>query len=240
MKKLFSFLTILILSASVNLIAQDPDEILENYFEVIGQEKMLEFETFIYKGKIIQMGMELPMTMYQKRPAKARMEAEIQGAKIIQVYDGENGWSIIPMTGSMEPQDMGEDETKSMKQMADIDGDLYNWKKKGFDLTLIGEDDMEGTAVYKIKLVKPDGDEYIYYIDAENYVVLRVDSKIMMQGVQLEASSTFSNFKPVSGIVLPYSVEQEMNGQVVMQIVFDSVELDAEIPDSMFEKPSTK
>lgn len=240
MKKLFIFLTIFVFTASINLIAQDLDEILENYFEVIGQEKMLEFETFIYKGKIIQMGMELPMTMYQKRPDKARLEAEIQGAKFIQVYDGENGWSIQPWTGSLEPQDMGEDETKSMKQMGDIDGDLYNWKEKDFQLTLIGEDDMEGTAVFKLKLVKPDGDEYIYFMDVENFVVLRVDAKIMMQGTQIESSSSFSNFKPVSGIVMPFSIEQEINGQLVMQIVFDSVELDVEIPDSMFEKPSTK
>lgn len=237
MKKLFFFLSILMLTASVNLFAQDLDEILNNHFEVIGQEQMLGFKTMIINGKMVQMGMEFPMTIYQKRPNKARMEAEIQGMKIIQAYNGETGWSVIPMTGSMEPQDMGEDETKSMKQMGDMDGDLYNWKEKGFDLTLIGEEEMEGTAVFKIKMVKPDGDEFIYYMDAENFVVLRVDTKIMVQGAEMETSSTFSNFKSANGIIVAHSVEQKMNGQLMMQMVLDSMEVNQEISDDIFDKP---
>jgi len=227
------------LTASVNLIAQDLEEILNNHFEVIGQKQMLGFESMIINGKMVQMGMEFPMTIYQKRPNKARMEAEIQGMKIIQAYNGEIGWSIIPMTGSMEPLDMGEDETKSMKQMGDMDGDLYNWKEKGFDLTLIGEEEMEGTAVFKINMVKPDGDEFIYYIDAENFVVLRVDTKIIMQGAEMESSSTFSNFKPVNGIIMAHSVEQKMNGQLMMQMVLTSMEVNQKISDDIFEKPAS-
>ncbi|MCF8391906.1 MAG: hypothetical protein K9H12_14500 [Bacteroidales bacterium] len=239
MKKYLTLLTILVFTSAVNIFAQDLDEILDNYFEVVGQEKMLEFNTIILQGKAVQMGMEFPMTLTQKRPDKARMEAEIQGAKIIQAYNGVTGWSIIPMTGSMEPQDMGEQEVKGMKQMGDMDGDLYNWKEKGFDLTLVGEDDMEGTAVFKLKLVKPDGDEFIYFMDAENFVVLRVDTKIMMQGAQIESSSSFSNFKPVSGVIMAHSIEQKMNGQVMMQMVIDNVEINSEVSDSIFEKPTS-
>ena len=226
------------LVTSVNLIAQDLDEILDNYFEVIGQEKMLEYNSFIISGNVVQMGMEFPMKLYQKRPGKVRMEAEIQGAKMVQAYNGEVGWSVMPWTGSLEPQDMSEDELKSMKQMADMDGDLYDWKKKDFVVTLTGKDEIEGSPVFKIKLVKPDGDEFIYYIDAENFVILQVDAKTIIQGVEMEVSSLHSNYKPVAGMIIAHSVEQIMNGQTAMQMVFESFEVDAEIDDSMFEKPS--
>lgn len=237
MKKTIVFFTALLLTGGFSIIAQDLDEVLANHFEVIGQDKILEYQTFVAKGKIVQMGMEFPMTLIQKRPGMMRMEAEIQGAKLVQAYDGKTGWAIMPWTGSLEPQDMGEQETKGLKQMADIDGELYDWEKKGFQLTLIGEEDMEGTPVFKLKLVKEDGDEFLYYIDAENYVVLRTDAKVEVNGAKVESSSFYSNFKPVSGVILPFSIESRMNDQVTAQIAIDSYEMDSQVDDSLFTKP---
>ncbi len=239
MKKYFSLLGLIILAGTLTLSAQDVDKILENYFEVIGQDKVSDIKTIVSKGKAMQMGMEFPIVLYQKRPGMMRMEAEIQGTKMVQAYNGESGWAIMPWTGSMEPQDMGEDQNKSLEQMADMDGDLYNWKEKGFDLTLVGEEDMEGTPVYKLKLVKPDGDEFLYYIDSENYVVLRVDSKVNVQGAEVESSSYYSNFKPVEGMIMAHSIESRMGDQVTMQIVLESFEIDTELDNSLFEKPSS-
>lgn len=239
MKKLFILSALFIFMGSINMFSQDLEEILESHFDVIGQEKILEYQSFVSKGRVVQMGMEFPMALYKKRPGKMRMEAEIQGTKMIQGFDGETGWAIIPWTGNMEPQTMGEEETKALKQMADIDGELYNWEEKGYELSLMGEDDMEGTPVYKIKLVKDEGDEYIYYIDSENFVILRADAKVMVNGAEVESSSFFSNFKPVSGMIMPHSIETKMNDQLMSQIVIDSVEVDVELEDSLFAKPET-
>ena len=168
-----------------------------------------------------------------------RMEAEIQGTKLIQAYDGENGWTIMPWTGSVEPQDLNEDQLKGMKQMADMEGDLYNWEEKGFELTYEGEEDMEGTPVHKLKLVKEDGDVFTYYIDAENYVILKVDSKVDVQGTEMMSSSYYSNFKPVEGMIMPFSIENRVNDQVQLQLVIESYEIDSEIDNSMFKKPGS-
>ncbi|MCK4855588.1 MAG: hypothetical protein KAT31_15020, partial [Bacteroidales bacterium] len=40
--------------------AQDLQEILDKYFETIGQEKILKVETIVSTGKTLQMGMEMP------------------------------------------------------------------------------------------------------------------------------------------------------------------------------------
>jgi outer membrane lipoprotein-sorting protein len=237
MKKYFAFLFATVMLFSLNLKAQDLDEILESHYEVMGMDKVLKTKTIIANGKAVQMGMEFPMTLYQKRPGMVRMEAEIQGTKLVQAYDGTNGWMIAPWTGSMEPQDMSEDQVKGMKQMGDMDGDLYNWNDKGFKVSFEGEDEMEGTPVYKIRLEKEDGDVFTYYLDAENYVILKVDSKVMVQGAEVESSSFYSNFKPVEGMIMPFNIESRVNDQVQMQIVIDSFEVDAEIDDSMFSKP---
>ncbi len=238
-KTLIFILSVFFLSA-VNLTAQDLEEILNAHFDVIGMEEVLEAKTIIAKGKAVQMGTEFPMTLYQKRPNKVRMEAEIQGTNFVQAYDGENGWTIMPWTGSQEPQDMSEDQLKSVKQMGDIDGDLYNWEEKGHKLSYEGEDEMEGTPVYKLNLEKEDGDVFKYYLDADNYVILRVDAKVNVQGTEVEASSYYSNFKPVQSMILPHSIESRVDDQLQSQIVIDSYEINSEINDSMFEKPAEK
>ena len=239
MKKVLSFAMLLLFAGSFCLVAQDLDEILESHFETIGLEKTLEVESMIMKGKVVQMGMELPMVLYQKRPGMMRMEAEIQGMKLVQVFDGETGWSIMPWTGSMEPVDMGENEVKNAKQMADMEGDLYNWEEKGHKVTLVGEDDMEGTPVFKIKVEKKDGDIYTYYIDAENYVVLKTDAKVMVNGAEIEGSSTFSNFKPVNGMIIAHSIESS-NPQGSSNIIIESIEFDTDMEKSLFEKPEAQ
>ncbi len=237
MKKILSLLLAVSFLSAANLSAQDLNEILDNHFEVVGMDKVLETNTVIARGKAVQMGTEFPMALYQKRPDKVRMEAEIQGTKLIQAYNGETGWAIIPWSGSMDPQDLTGDQLKSIKQMGDLDGDLYNWEEKGHTLTYEGEDEMEGTPAYKLRLEKEDGDVFTYYLDAENYVTLRVDTKINVQGTEVEASSWYSNFKPVQGMIMPHSIESKVNDQVQSQIVIDSYEVDSEIDDSMFEKP---
>ncbi len=240
MKKLFSLTIALLIVSGAYLSAQDLDEILDHYFEVIGQDKITRVNTITSEGKVLQMGMELPFVLIQKKPSKIRMEAEIQGTKFIQAYDGENGWMIAPWTGSPDPQDMPDEQIKAMRDMGDIEGDLYNWDKKGHEVSLIGKEDMEGTPVYKIKLVKENGDEYLYYIDAENYVVLRTDVKTTVQGTEVNSSTYLSNFKPVEGMIMPFSMESKMNGQVVSQIMVDTYRIDEPVDDNVFTKPASK
>jgi hypothetical protein len=83
MKKLtISVIFSLLLITQVN--AQTVDEILANYFETIGQDKLLETETFTTKGKIIQGQFEIPFTSHSKRPMKYRMDASFQGMELLQ------------------------------------------------------------------------------------------------------------------------------------------------------------
>ena len=78
-------------------------EILDTHFETIGQENLADVKTMVSTGMTLQMGMEMPFKFITKRPDKALLEVDIQGAKMQQAYDGENGWMVAPWTGSAEP-----------------------------------------------------------------------------------------------------------------------------------------
>lgn len=238
MKKSFTLLTgmFLFLFAG-SLVAQDLDEILSNHFETIGQDKVLTVNTMTMKGKILQQGIELPITLMMKRPNKVRMEASVQGQKIVTSYDGENGWQINPMMGSLDPQDLGPDQVKEVKSMGDMDGDLYNYEEKGHKLELIGKEEMEGTPTFKVKLTKEDGDKVIYYFDADSYVILKTETTRLIQGVEQTFDQFPGNYKMVEGMAFPFSISSSYQGQTIMEIVIDTVKIDQEMPDSLFVRP---
>lgn len=218
-------------------VAQSVDEILAEYFAVQGQEKLLATNTFSTKGKIIQGQFEIPFTSFQKRPMKFRSEAEFQGMKIVSAFNGETGWAINPMTGSTEPMPMTEEQIDRMKIQADYDGMFYNYADKGYTVEYIGTEPVDDIETYVLKLTRPNGDIITSYIDSENYVILKTKSKMKIQDVDTEAETIFSNYKYVDEILVPFSLETKMNGETVMQMIFDEFTYNTDYDDSLFEMP---
>lgn len=215
------------------------DEILENHFETINQKKMMEIESMTYTGKMVGMGMEVPFNMVFVRPGKQKLSVDIQGQKMIQCFDGENGWAIEPWV-SPNARDFSDMEIKQAKQQADIDGPMFNYEEKGNKVELVGKEDMEGTEVYKIKITMKEGDVVHTYIDAENFVILKTTATINMQGTDVTSETYFSNYKPVEGVILAFSMETRIGGQVGQSIVFEDVKFNEEYNNDYFARPAAQ
>lgn len=238
--------TLLVLTLSLlftgQILAQDEslDEILEAHFEVVGQENLLDIQSIQQTGKIYTQGIEIPMTMTMKRPNMMRINANVGGADaVFMAYDGTNGWSLQPWTGSMDPQDLPEDQLKDAVQQADMDGALYNYEEKGHQLSLEGIEEVEGTETYKLKLTLKSGDVMYYFIDAEAYVPIKITSKTTVQGQEFESEQFLSNYKMVDGFAVAHSISTKIMGTTQMQITIDAVEVNPDIDDTYFQKPGT-
>lgn len=239
MKRLVSVLTIFILLTCVTS-AQTVDEILSNYFETIGQENLLQKNTLIAKGKLLQGQIEIPFTAIQKRPSNMKMEATLQGMTLKQAYDGKSGWSINPFMGQTEPSPMTQEQLDQMVLQADFDGPYYNYEEKGYTVELVEPDTLDDIELYGLKLIQPNGDAVTTYFDSENYVPLKSVSKTNVQGVETEAETYFSNYKEVEGIYIPFEIETKVNGQTMITMVFDEIKYGEEVDDSIFEMPKVE
>ncbi|NOX84510.1 MAG: outer membrane lipoprotein-sorting protein [Chlorobi bacterium] len=238
MKKLIYLFVGILFSFSLSAQNLSLDEILNNYYEVMGLDKLSEVKSIEIKGKSFNQGMEYDFTMTLVPPSRFRIEVPIQGQKMVQVYNQGEAWMIAPWTGTLEPKDITGDQLKGMKKQADIAGELYNWKEKGNKVELLGKEDLEGSDTYKIKLTDKNGDETIYYIDAENFVILKTENTITMRGEPIKTESSLSDYKPVEeGIIMAYSHADSYNGQVVNTLTIDTVILNPEVDLSIFEKP---
>jgi len=246
MKKLIILLFLFLISLP-SIFAQLEDEtnedtvadILTLYFQTIGQDKLLETNTYLSKGKIVQGQFEIPFTSYNKRPMFYKLEAEFQGMKIITGFDGSSGWSINPMMGSPDPQPMTAEEVERTKLQADYDGMFYNYADKGYKVEFVDKESVDDIEVYVLKLTTPTDDIITSYFDTENNVILKTSSKMMIQNVETDFDMYFSNYKYVDGILLPYSMETKVDGKTVMNMILEEVTYNVDMPDSIFEMPQS-
>lgn len=236
MKKITSILFALFIFSTISY-TQTVDEILDNYFEAIGQEQLNEVETITVHGKSVTGPNEFPFTVYIKAPNKLRIEVDIQGQQMVQVYDGETGWQIVPWSGTMEPMDMDENQVKALSVLADIEGPLYNYKEKGYKATLLEDKEYEGTPVYKIELEVDDDVKINYIFDQETYIPLAQEYIAIIQGQEVNQETVFGNYQMIEGIAFSFSDQVKVNGQVQRNSKTESIELDNEIDDTIYLKP---
>jgi len=240
-KKLLSTTLAVALVATVALPtvagAMDADELIAKHLEAIGGlEKIRAINSMKATGKVMTFGMELPFTVVQKRPNFMRIDSSMQGSTFIQAFDGEKGWSVNPMTGSQEAQDMPEIAGKVFRHEADMDGQLVDYEKKGYTVKYVGEDEVEGTAVHHLKLVVDDELKYSMYFDTEYFLMLKQTRTLKVDEEEHSEDTYFSDFQETEGLIYPFSIEQR--GQSSTQIMMETLELNVEIDDAVFVKPA--
>jgi len=236
MKKRFAFSILMAFLAIAASMAQDLQELLDKHFEAIGQENLLKVKSINAKGKAMQMGMEFPFEMINKRPDKLKIMIEVQGSQIIQAYDGETVWAVNPMSGSSEPVEVSGPEADGLIESADMDGQLWKWKEKGHQLELEGTEEIDDMEMYVLKLTKKNGNVDYYYMDPDSYLIPKMKSKVIAQGSEMEVDVFLSNYQDVNGYIMPFTTEQSMNGQTMISIMIDKVEVDKEFDDAIFSK----
>ena len=217
------------------------DQIVQKHIEAIGGlEKVKAISTLSATGKASMQGgqMEAPMLMQMKRPSSMRMEITVQGKKIVQGFDGTTAWMINPLMGSDAPQKASEDETQEMKESADIDfSSLVNYKEKGNTIELVGTEDVEGNSAYKLKVTKKSGRVEYQYLDTKTFLPIKTTTRRTQMGSELEIDAYPTNFKPVNGVLFPFTVDQKVAGKSMMQLTLDKVEANKPIDDAIFQLP---
>jgi outer membrane lipoprotein-sorting protein len=239
-RKTFAWLLVAGLAGAA-VQAQTADEIIAKNIEARGgKDKIKSVQSIRMTGKIAMgQGMEAPISMEVARPNKLRMEFTMQGMTGIQAYDGKTGWSVMPFLGKKDPETMSADEIKQTEDQADLDGVLVDYKEKGHQIEYAGKEDVEGTPAHKLKVTKKNGDVVMVYIDAESYMNIKEAGKINIRGQEIENEVTFSDFKPVEGVVFPFSLEQKPKGAPAGTVItISKIEVNPTLDASRFSMPA--
>lgn len=247
MKLKFLLLSVASLLATITVSAQTADEIIDNYFENTGGvDNWRALTGFISKATVNQQGMDIPITMIALKDGRQIMQFELQGKEVVQqAFDGKEAWGTNFM--SMEAEKRDNETTENIKREAgDFPDPFLDYADKGYSVELLGEETIEGTACFKIKLTKKpklvDGAEVdnisYYFFDTENFVPIAVESEIKTGQMKGKISTIgFSDYQEVEGLYFPFSISQGVKDMGSQVINFTSIEVNPTVDDAIFKFP---
>ena len=214
--------------------AQSVDDIIAKNFKAKGGDKWKSTQSMRLTARINIQGMELPLTIVSKRPNLMRQDMTFQGVSIVQAFDGTTAWTINPMNGSDAPTEVPAPLADSLKEQADFDGPLVDYKAKGYTVELVGDEDLNGTKVHHLKLTKKDGKVTHMYLDVAKGVEMKVVSEADLGMGPMKLETELSNYQAFDGILVPMTIRQNSPAGPV-QITIDKVEFNVAIDDAIFK-----
>ena len=220
--------------------AETLDALIARHIEARGgMERLQSIETLRASGRAkAGPGREALVTREVKPPGRIRTEFAFQGVTAVFACDGSRCWSVEPLAGIFEAQPMTEADTSLSTEHADIVGPLVDWKAKGHTVELLGKETIDGREAYKLKVILSGGGEQIDYLDAETALLVRRETTRTLGGQRVELQTTFSDFRPVGGVVFPHRIRSSAKGRPdVLEVIVEEAELNSPIDDARFEMP---
>lgn len=228
-------IAVALLACTIAAKAQTADEIVAKYLTAIGgADNWKKINTMKLTGAVNAGGMEIPVTVTSVHKKAQKIEFTVNGMTGYTIITDKAGWAYSPMGGQTKPEAMTAEMVKEGQDQLDIQGELVDYKAKGYKVTYLGKDDVEGTECHKLKVVMPSGKEETMYIDATTFYHIRSVSKGKANGKEVEMTSNFSNYKKLpEGIVFPMTID-DGGGPVDVK----TVEINKPVDESIFTPKS--
>jgi outer membrane lipoprotein-sorting protein len=208
------------------------------HIKAMGGDKLGKLQSMKISAEMDIMNMKVPITTIIVQNKGFRSESTVQGMTVVQAVSGGTGWTINPMAGNTKPTALPEDAVKSLANETDLTG-LYNYKEKGYKVTLDGEEDLAGAKVYKVTMTLPSGVRRVNYISKDTFYILKIVAQTKVNGQDIMSENTQSDFRAVDGIYYPFASEVTTSAMpgTKMVLKITALEVNPKIDPKIFEMP---
>ena len=213
--------------------AQSIDEIVKKYTAANKFDQVANLKTIKITANMSMMGMEMPMVVFMKNPNKIKSVTTFNGQEMVQVFDGEKGYVVSPMTGSTDPVEMTPDQVKQTLRSSMFQNYMANYLKNG-QLALAGEEKVNDKPAYKIKATIEGGTVIDMFIDKDSYYLVKTSSTTFQNGMTITMDSYPTDYTETNGIMIPMKTSTSAQGMDIV-INFTKVEVDVPMEDSIFK-----
>ncbi|MGA2405620.1 MAG: hypothetical protein ABSF81_02585 [Bacteroidales bacterium] len=231
MKKLILMMAGLITMSVIN--AQTVEEIVKKYTAANKLDQVANLKTIKITANMSMMGMEMPMVMWMKNPNKIKTVTSFNGQDMIQVFDGEKGYVLNPMTGSTESVEMTPDQIKQILRSSMFQNSMAIYLKNG-QLALEGEDKVNEKPAYKLKATIEGGNVIDMFIDKTSFLLVKTSMTTSQNGMTITIDSYPSDYTETNGVLIPMKTTSSAQGMDFV-ITFTKVEIDLPMDDSLFK-----
>lgn len=128
---------------------------------------------------------EVVVEVWEKGPDKFRAEvleaSDPQFVGMVSVTDGHQGWMYNPTENEVVVGEAGQGEPTSPREVLQFADDLIQQVLDASEVELVGEEQVAGTATYKLEFTPKEGDESVLpvgstatlWVDQQRWVVLQ-------------------------------------------------------------------
>ncbi len=237
---------LLIAAVASPIAAQDAQSLLAKNLEARGgAEAIGAIKNVSFQGRTLFPG-DFELTYKETRSReggaiRARLDLGLQGLNLVQAYDGSGGWRINPFQGRKDAERMGSDEARSVADSAMIEGPLLASRTDGSKVTYLGREDFDGTLAYKLKVSQKDGDEFVYWLDPDTFLEIKIDETRRIRGAESTTEIELGDYEKVAGVYFPMSVESWGQGRPDQRqrTVIASGSANGAVNASFFAEPGT-
>ena len=177
-------------------------------------------------------GKPVKLVELQKRPNKLRRNISIAGKTITYAYDGTAAWQSD--SSAKGPRPAPPDLALELKEEADIDGSLVNYKEKGSSIELVGKEKSGAIDVYNLKISLKEGQIRNVYLDAHRFLEVKETGFFEQAGKRVDFVTVYKDYRPVQGVLFPFVVEQKTGDEEIQRTYLKKIELNVPIADSLF------
>ena len=221
---------------------QTADELVNKNIQAKGGiEKIKAIKSVRISGKMtLGPGVKAASMQENERPNLVRETVSLQGMTAVTAYDGSTGWQIQPFEGHKDPELMGEDDLKDLLLDADFDGPLVDYKEKGNMVEFMGHDEVDGDDALRLKVTLKNGDIIYYFLDPDSSLEIRKEMQEFIRGSVRERVIEMGSYKPVDGVMYPYSISQgPKNNPAAQTLTVEKIEVNQQISAADFAVPAS-
>ena len=212
------YLGALLIAAAAPAAAQEAQSLLAKNLEARGGAAAIAaLNNVSFEGRTLFPG-DFELTYKETRARdggaiRARVDLGLQGLNLVQAYDGSGGWRINPFQGRKDAERMSGDEARSVADSALLEGPLLASRTDGSKVTYLGREDFDGTLAYQLKVAQKDGDEFVYWLDPDTFLEIKIDETRRIRGAESTTEIELGDYEKVAGVYFPMSVESWGEGR---------------------------
>jgi outer membrane lipoprotein-sorting protein len=211
------------------------ESILDKHIEASGgKEAYKKMKNAVLKGSMDIMGMRAEVTIYKAEPNLTLTEVNIpEMGKMLEGFDGKNGWSYNPMQGPSIKQGREADEAKTGADFREEE-----WKNRYSKVETVGIETVAGEECYKVALTHKSGMAMTNFYSKKSGLLIRTDATAFTAMGEIEGQVVFKDYKKVGDLVLmPFQIVNSAAG-MSMTMTFSEIKINVDLPKSTFEPPA--
>jgi zinc protease len=211
------------------------EELLKKHIEAIGGESaVMKIKDRVIEGKVsIFAGPQTIEGTFKRTEKFPNKQVFIISTPVFsqEVY---NDGKRVVQSGMGGTRELTGDELKKAQESAHFNM-LYRTAELGYKVTAKEKKMLKGRPVYVAELEQALNGKTILVFDAEDFMLISETRKQTTPQGEIDVTTTYSDFKPVDGVMQPFKIVQSL-GMADVQLVVTSIKQNVGIPDEEFVK----